>query len=149
MFEVLVALVMSFLFLTGTLNAIVVATIVQVQAERKSQASFWIQEDLDTVMATASAENYTSEAGCPGAVGADFVSNGLPALATTSDANRELVNVNHRLVRTTSTNQNTVGITYEVYEDYDENGTTNGVDATDPIVELYAEVLPEVALQCD
>lgn len=53
MFEVLIALMMSFLFLAGTLNAMVISAVFQVKAERQAQASYWIQEDLEELRATA------------------------------------------------------------------------------------------------
>ncbi|MEM8777736.1 MAG: prepilin-type N-terminal cleavage/methylation domain-containing protein [Cyanobacteria bacterium P01_G01_bin.49] len=55
MFEVLIAIFVSSAFLMGTLQAMTINTFLQVKAERETKANFWIQEDLDTVYAAASA----------------------------------------------------------------------------------------------
>ena len=55
LFEVLVAILVSSAFLMGTLQAMTINAVLQVKAEREAQANFWIQEDLDTVYAAASA----------------------------------------------------------------------------------------------
>ncbi len=141
-FEVLVAALISFIFLSGTLNTIVLATILQVKAERKAQANFWIQEDLEAVRAAA--DNYSSTAGCnTSTVGSDFESNGLPGIAQNP---KTLVNVAHLMVRTETPNENVVELDYTVFEDSDNDGTQDSDEET--IAQLYTEVLPKAALTC-
>jgi len=133
MFEVLVALMMSFLFLTGTLNAMVVSTIFQVRAERQAQANYWIQEDLEGVRAAAA--NYTVTTGCPSLVGESFRTNanGLPAL---TNATRTIVGTTATLARSSLGTGNVATLTYSV--------TANG----QTLATLYTEVLPAAALSC-
>ena len=56
MLEVLVALMISFAFLMGTMNAMVIAAVMQVKAERQAQALYWIQQDVESVRAAAASQ---------------------------------------------------------------------------------------------
>jgi len=53
MAEVLVAIMSATAFLLGSLQAMAINAVLQAKAERQAQASFWIQEDLETVKAAA------------------------------------------------------------------------------------------------
>ncbi|MGA1622646.1 MAG: type IV pilus modification PilV family protein, partial [Synechocystis sp.] len=109
MFEVLVALMMSFLFLTGTLNAMVVSAIFQVKAERQAQASYWIQENLEEVRATAASYDLATTGyneatiGCSSNVGATFNNDSsyglnIAGLSITGNAGeKELVGKSYRI----------------------------------------------------
>ncbi|GBF78949.1 type IV pilus modification PilV family protein [Aphanothece sacrum] len=54
LFEVLVSILVTSAFIMGTLQAMAINAILQVKAERESQANFWVQEDVEMVQAVAS-----------------------------------------------------------------------------------------------
>ena len=138
MFEVLVALMMSFLFLTGTLNAMVASTIFQVRAERQAQAGYWIQEDLEEIRALAANYTTTPTANCTNStVATDFYTSGLTSLTATPS--RTIVGRTYTLTRTRTPNSNVLQIAYSV-------GTT--ATPAETIATLYTEVLPQAALSC-
>ncbi|MFN9174296.1 MAG: hypothetical protein ACK58N_07220 [Synechocystis sp.] len=142
MFEVLIALMISFLFLTGTLNAMVISAVFQVKAERQAQASYWIQEDLEE--ARAAAANYVT---CTATIGQSFNSNGLPSL---TNATRKIVGTDYTINRVADlpplpngspdTSSDVSTLTYTV------SRTVNGQIET--LATLYTEVLPAAALTC-
>ncbi|QHV00452.1 prepilin-type N-terminal cleavage/methylation domain-containing protein [Synechocystis sp. CACIAM 05] len=151
MFEVLIALMISFLFLTGTLNAMVMATVMRVKAERQAQAGYWIKEDLEQVRALAANFNPTTGNGCPTGVGAAFrdannsadadpTNNGLASLPT--PGNRTILGRTTSLTRTPAVSDNVLQLTY----------TVTNTEITDPqkkvLATLYTEVLPAAALTC-
>ncbi|MEY2985617.1 MAG: hypothetical protein RLZZ568_2234 [Cyanobacteriota bacterium] len=150
LFEVSVALMMSILFLTGTLNAMVVATIFQVKAERQAQASDWIQEDLEEVRAVAA--NYTETTGCPSGIGKKFNESplGLGSLSITgTDGEKELAGKTYRIAREPNETNNISKITYRVYEDLNSNDEYDSATEEKTIIaQLYTEVLPAAALDC-
>lgn len=147
MFEVLIALMISFLFLTGTLNAMVMATVMRVEAEREAQAGYWIKEDLENVRADAAAFSDTSNCtNTPPNVGVDYAvagtmtaSDGIPPLSTSS---RTILGRNTTMTRQVVANGNVVALTY----------TVRNTEITDTnkniLASLYTEVLPAAALTC-
>jgi hypothetical protein len=137
MLEVLVALMISFAFLMGTMNAMVIAAVMQVKAERQAQALFWIQQDLETVRAAAA--NFSGTCGSMG--------SGLDAsLGTISPATRNLVSKSYVIERTETGSGNVLQLSYRVGEN---NGSGVIVTSTaNDIATLYTEVLPSAALSC-
>ncbi|WP_242018142.1 prepilin-type N-terminal cleavage/methylation domain-containing protein [Synechocystis sp. FACHB-383] len=150
MFEVLIALMISFLFLTGTLNAMVMATVMRVKAERQAEAGYWIREDLERVRALAANFNPAANNGCSDStVGAKFntasaANSGLanstnPATTTNT---RQILGRNASLSRNTTGANNVLQITYTVRN-------TEITDADKNVLaSLYTEVLPAAALTC-
>ncbi|MCT0254916.1 MULTISPECIES: hypothetical protein [unclassified Synechocystis] len=146
MFEVLIALMISFLFLTGTLNAMVMATMMRVRAERQAQAGYWIKEDLERVRALAANFNPSTNNGCStSTVGEAFRTNstanvGLASL--TAPANRPILGRTASLTRTATAVGNVLQLTY----------TVRNTEITDTnkniLASLYTEVLPAAALTC-
>ena len=53
MAEVLIAILAAFAFLLGALQALSIQAVVKVRAEREAQATYWIQQDLESVKAAA------------------------------------------------------------------------------------------------
>ncbi|UOO10538.1 MULTISPECIES: type II secretion system protein J [unclassified Synechocystis] len=152
MFEVLIALMISFLFLTGTLNAMVMATVMRVKAEREAQAGYWIKEDLEQVRALAANFNPATGNGCPTSVGetfrdannsadADPNNDGLASLPV--PANKSIVGVTAAITRTPGVSNNVLTLSYRVRN---TNVTDNDM-AT--LATLYTEVLPAAALACE
>ncbi|WP_228015236.1 type IV pilus modification PilV family protein [Synechocystis salina] len=154
MFEVLIALMISFLFLTGTLNAMVMATVMRVKAERQAQAGYWIKEDLERVRALAANFNPSTNNGCSDStVGAKFntasaANSGLGNAnnpETTTSA-RTILGRNASLSRTTTGANNVLQLTYTVID----TEIVNTLEDPDKnvIASLYTEVLPAAALTC-
>lgn len=54
LFEVVIAILVSSAFLMGTLQAMTINAVLQIRAERKAQANFLIQEDIEKLQAIAS-----------------------------------------------------------------------------------------------
>lgn len=137
MLEVLVALMISFAFLMGTMNAMVIAAVMQVKAERQAQALYWIQQDLETVKASSA-----TFSGTCGSMGSGLASS----LGTISPATKNLVNKSYVIERTPSSSGNVLQLSYRVGENNGSGAiatTTNAVVAS-----LYTEVLPTAALSC-
>ncbi|MEL4896499.1 type IV pilus modification PilV family protein [Crocosphaera sp. Alani8] len=57
LFEVSIAILVSSAFLMGTLQAMTINAVLQVKSERQAQANFLIQQDLETIQATANGMN--------------------------------------------------------------------------------------------
>ncbi|MGB5594629.1 MAG: prepilin-type N-terminal cleavage/methylation domain-containing protein [Crocosphaera sp.] len=53
--EVTIAILVSSAFLMGTLQAMTITAIQQIKTERKAQANFWIQQDIEAVQSAANA----------------------------------------------------------------------------------------------
>ncbi|UAJ74502.1 prepilin-type N-terminal cleavage/methylation domain-containing protein [Synechocystis sp. PCC 7339] len=149
MFEVLIALMISFLFLTGTLNAMVMATVMRVKAERQAQAGYWIKEDLERVRALA--DSYKDQSGCPTGVGtafrdannsgdANLDNNGLASLP--APANRTILGRTASLTRTPTVSGNVLQLNY-IVRNIEITDTNKSILAS-----LYTEVLPAAALTC-
>ncbi|MFN5514318.1 MAG: hypothetical protein ACK5CA_06115 [Cyanobacteriota bacterium] len=137
MLEVLVALFAAFFFLMGTMNAMVVAAVMQVKAERQAQGLYWIQQDLEAVRAAAA-----TFSGTCGSMGSGLDSS----LGTISPATKTLVSKSYVIERTETASGNVLQLSYRVGENNGSNAiatTTNAVVAT-----LYTEVLPNAALSC-
>lgn len=58
--EVLVAILISTVFVAVAMQAIVIAAVLRVRAQEFAEATTWIQEDLETVKTTAASLQYTS-----------------------------------------------------------------------------------------
>ncbi len=162
MLEVLVAILMVFGFLMGTLNAMLAATVMQIKAERQAQATYWIQEDLENVRAAAGSQAAdtikctsafsTSYAGALNTStvipvikyettdSAPSYSIGASVLVATVTAS-SVAGKSYTMTRTTggsNTNPNLLTISY----------TVNNSGDPDAIATLYTEVIPAQALSC-
>jgi prepilin-type N-terminal cleavage/methylation domain-containing protein len=147
MFEVLIALMISFLFLTGTLNAMVMATVMRVRAERQAQAGYWIKEDLERVRSDAAAFSDTSNCtNTPPNVGVDYAvsgtmaaADGIPSMVAST---KTILGRNATMTRQVAANGNVISLTY----------TVRNTEITDTnkniLASLYTEVLPAAALSC-
>jgi prepilin-type N-terminal cleavage/methylation domain-containing protein len=155
MFEVLIALMISFLFLTGTLNAMVMATVMRVRAERQAQAGYWIKEDLENVRADAAA--FLDVSGCPN-IGTSYAStgtmapdDGIPLVVgtgteTATTNTKTILGRNTRLTRTATPVGNVLQLSYLVENTEIADTTENRRQRR--LAELYTEVLPAAALDC-
>ena len=168
MLEVLVAMMITFGFLMATLNAMTAATMVQVQAERRAAALYWIQQDLENIQALADAQA-TDADGNP-------ITNECSSTFSTSYAGRlntataipvaKYQSTDPSPTYTTGTNSlvATAVASSIIGGSYTMTRTTAGTDtnpqlltiryrvqnASDPdaIATLYTEVIPPRALNC-
>lgn len=140
MLEVLVALMAAFFFLMGTMNAMVIAAVMQVKAERQAQGLYWIQQDLESVRAAAA-----TFSGTCGSMGSGLDSS----LGTISPATKNLVSKSYVIERTEATSTGSPNVLQLSYRVGENNGS--GAIATTPnavVATLYTEVLPNAALSC-
>lgn len=166
MMEVLVAILVSFAFLMGTLQAMALNTYFQVKSEREAQAKFWIEEDqalASSIAGTAS----TTTVSCPDSSDATngFGQELKEDLGITSGnvqdmGTRTLVNKNYRLVRVTSIasdKPDVLQITYRVGRPYVSSPDTdtdndriadNRSGNTSIIAESFIQLMPVDALSC-
>ncbi len=151
MLEVLAALMISFAFLMGTLNALAITALMQVKAERQAQATYWIQQDLENIRSRASNSSDTAFSTCTGSpnsccattFAASYAGKLQTALGATYTTSKNIVgNKSYTLSRISAgsnTNPQILQLTYSVYE----TGDTNRTLAT-----LYTELIPPAALSC-
>ncbi len=159
--EVIVATLITFLFLAGSLQAIVLATFIRVQAQEKQLSNQLIQEDIEALQSTA--ENLArNDSLCS----ANTLANGYAqALITAYSGN------------TYQLDEPFFGYTMRLHRDYLGDGrlidgttgnTTDIAESTPPhrvlkvryvtqsvkngttkdVTEHYVEVIPSAALQC-
>lgn len=158
MLEVLAALMISFAFLMGTLNALAITALMQVKAERQAQAMYWIQRDLESVRAESTSSSLTGICTATTFAGsyaeslqnainsntAMTVTNPVTLDTTTppvqtqvvSPSQRLLVNRPYRLVRVinrANDNPNVFKVSYYVGEP-DDNQTTYTPTASPPVI---------------
>ncbi|MEB3311327.1 MAG: hypothetical protein VKJ02_13960 [Snowella sp.] len=160
--EVLVATMVVFFTLMGALQGMLYAAIFQVKAERQAQASFWIQQDLEQVK--ASAATYTDTSGCSGStIATNFNSSAnMPAVIgsnTTPIQNpKKLLGKDYRLARIPTPSDNILRLEYRVGENYVPGSGQTDADSdliaddtpqkTSIVATLYTEVIPAAALSC-
>jgi Tfp pilus assembly protein PilV len=146
MLEVLVALMISFAFLMGTMNAMVIAAVMQVKAERQAQALYWIQQDLESVRAAADNFPDTSPTSSCGTLANAFTTASTGGLPAVSPSTQLLVNKSYVLERTSTASGNVLQLSYRVGEN---NGSGTIATTTNSVIaSLYTEVLPAAALSC-
>ncbi len=158
MLEVLAALMISFAFLMGTLNALAITALMQVKAERQAQATYWIQQDLETIRAQAASQTVDSNKCKPlfsdsyagllnnqiatlNLIAGNYASETTSGNQLTMTSAKTLVNRPYTMTRITSgsdTNSQILTISYTV-------GNTG--DASN-LATLYTEIIPPAALSC-
>ena len=153
--EVLVSILMIAGFLATAMQALVAATAIKVKSEEISEATSWMQEDLEAVkfeayrLGLVSPSNYdpdhnTLDANdCQTGGFADdlqtvLTSNTAPYNQNSQEKYSAIGNREYRLERSLTPKFHTLSIQYSVLNP--RNGKQIG--------ELYAEVIPEVALYC-
>ncbi len=165
MMEVLVAILVSFAFMMGALQAMAINALLEVKAERQAKADFWIQEDMELVASVAGTPS--SPVFCPNNgfgirlrnilnsatynVNTSLSSNSVQVVGP----NLQLVNKDYRLVRLMSIDNNRpdiLQITYRVGvpDDTDTNDrlADNQTGNTSILAENYTEFIHVDALSC-
>jgi prepilin-type N-terminal cleavage/methylation domain-containing protein len=168
MVEVMVGILLTLVFTTIAMQAMVTATSIKVRSQELSDSDNWIQQDLETVKTASNALNYDdandtypiSSAAiehanrCAAITSTSTVTasaNGYAALLKTNiDAVTiptklsPIGNRQYTLTRTTVASStspfNVLQITYRVYRGTDTTAT--------PIANLYTEVVPGASLYC-
>ena len=173
MVEVIVAILLTLIFTAISMQAVVMGTAVKVHGDEITDATTWIQQDLEDITTQANAIDYTSSSspytfnatrcGTPGtpvtsASGYASVLNGL-----TSNIDGGLISSNasitktnssgarsYYLVRTTTIKNtspyNILQINYQVYRNSD---LTSPIFVSRGIpISYYAEVIPGASFSC-
>ena len=167
--EVIVATLISFLFLAGSLQAIVLATFIRVQAQEKQLSNQGIQEDIENLKSTA--ENLARDDSlCSATNFADGYAQALitahsgatyqldqPFFGYTMRLNRDYLGDGRLIDGTTGT---TTELQQKRNTDLAESSPPHRVlkvryvtqsiknGTTTDVTEHYVEVIPNAALQC-
>jgi type II secretory pathway pseudopilin PulG len=155
MVEVLVSGTITFIFLLGGLQAVVLATMLRVEAQAKADGINYINQEIDEMRYQAFLLNrsdpYSSTDPYPdtngncssnnyGAALQTALTSTYPASGTVVDL-PTTIDTNYPLTRTYTANGNTLQISWRIDRD---NNATNDND----IVTMTTEVLPDGALYC-
>jgi Tfp pilus assembly protein PilV len=163
MIEVLVGILLTFVFTMIAMQAMVTATAIKVRADELTESSKWIQQDREVVVRIANELNYDSTnstypistaatnhrsyctATTSGAGYATKLKDDLDAIPI-SETRSAVGNRQYTLTRTTVASSvspfNVLQITYRVYRGTDTSNTAV------PISNLYTEVIPGASLSC-
>lgn len=147
--EVVIAMLVAFFFVIGSMQALVLATAIRVKAQEKQRANQLIQEDIEQIRFEA--ENLPQNHSLCSATG--YTNSYAASLATrlsnvSVPADKQLLDgkgKTYRLIRTYETDESTaknLTIKLEV-EDLD------AIREEDKIIEInYIEVIPNAAVEC-
>lgn len=159
--EVLVAALITFFFVIGSMQALVLATAMRVQAQEKQRANQLIQEhielikfeaeDLVTNHSLCSADDYDTDGGTDPTASppqVDSYAQSLTANLPSIPSDEQLLNgvgKTYRLTRTVDTSNSTAKV-LKISLDVREFDGTNTVG--NAIAEDYIEVIPNAAFEC-
>lgn len=151
--EVLIAILITTLFVAVSMQAMVFAAVFKARAQQSAEATTWIQEDLEKVRFEASQYKDTTECAATSANNGyadglrdEIMDSDLTGTNTFSTNERFRTGKLFRMRRTTTplntSPYNLLQINYEVSPII--SSTTVG----SPIAKFYTEVIPDAALQC-
>ena len=142
--EVLIAILIATIFVTVAMQMMVIATVFKVRAQEFSEATNWIQEDLEDVKFQASQYSDTSK--CSVLTSDDGFADGFRDLLTEPIPKTFRNGKQFNLTRTTTPFSIAPGTApYDVLQvSYDVSPTSGGSS----IAKFYTEVIPNGALQC-
>lgn len=170
--EVLVAALISFMFVVGSLQAMVLATVLRVQAQEQALSVQGIQEDIESIKATAdnlAADNSLCSATTFASGYADALLGqyfgGTPTYDYTADAtsyalDQSFLGYTMRLNRDFLGDGRLIDGTEDDATDIAESTAPHKIlkvryvvesvksGVTEEITEHYAEIIPNAALQC-
>jgi prepilin-type N-terminal cleavage/methylation domain-containing protein len=159
--ELLVALLAVTLFVAFSLEGMVLASLAQIRAREKGEASLIIQRNLEEIREVATTYGITPpldstelEARCSGTGGDaedEGLAAGLYAVINNPDTNLDVEDPVElksstrsypfqRTITLTNDNKNVLQIEYEITDPKNSE--------IPPLAQLYTEVVPDVALQC-
>ncbi len=153
--EVLVAILITSVFVATAMQAVVIAAVMKVKARQYAEATTWIQEDLENVKFQAS--QYQNDSRCspvtpgPNNGYADGLRDSVSGInpETTNDPEGNTININKTgstgqaftLRRTTTPSSNPPFNLLQVsYSVLPSSGSS--------IANLYTEVIPDAAFKC-
>lgn len=142
--EVLVAILITSVFVATAMQAMVIAAIMKVQAQKIAQATTWVQQDFENVKYKASlAQLPYSQASCKEGYGTVLD----VSLVAPDPQNQTIGAKNYRIERVTDPGTESLKqllkITYHVVPSSNDSGTD-----TDAIASISTEVFPDAAAQC-
>ena len=145
--EVIVASLMLFLFVVGSMQALALSAALRVKAQAKQRGSQLIQEDIEQIRFAA--ENLAEDRSRCSATGY----TGSYAEALVADANFPEGSPTKNLIE-----GNTDSRIYELERTIDEDNSTNTVlrvsyrvlesDTDKEVATNYTEIIPDAAIQC-
>ncbi|AFZ36251.1 hypothetical protein Sta7437_2726 [Stanieria cyanosphaera PCC 7437] len=146
--EVLVAMLIATFFVVGSMQALVLATMLRVKAQEQQRANQLIQEDTEQIQLTA--KNLTVDySKCSATGSADGYAKALEDSLPSVPADKKLLGDEGKTYRLTRTPTPSSSSPYKVlrikYEVKEWNGTKLVGDA---IATDYIEVIPNAAVQC-
>lgn len=130
--EVLVAILITSVFVATAMQAVVVAAVMRVKAKRSAEATTWIQQDLENVKSSAAtlAED-PSKCNTYGT----YLQNNLPSF----DATKTISGKSFTLSRSPNPSNNILQLTYTVTPQDDTNSS---------VASIYTEIIPDAAFKC-
>jgi type II secretory pathway pseudopilin PulG len=170
-FEILISLIIALLFVALTMQSLVYAMAMKVQAQEKQRANELIQEDVERinqlgstlstspVAATCNATTYPNGYGqllwnsFPLGTQTKTIIKKIKSDGSVSTGGKQIALRRFHISSTNNSNPfRTLKVGYQVWHwngaNYtDQNGGTIGTEDK-PIAETYVEVIPDVALQC-
>ncbi len=140
--EVLVSILMIATFLAIAMQTLMAATAIKVKSEEISEATAWMQDDLEAIKYEAN-RLPSIEGNCGNY--AQVLQNEINSVIAVSNPR---VNASggreYLLSRQFSTQNDLLGITHEIHRDFDGDGAQDG----EPIGQLYSEIIPDAAFAC-
>ena len=152
--EVLVSTLLIVSFFAIAMQTLIAATAIKVKSEEISEATAWIQEDLEALRFEAnrldlSGSNYTPLANACTNGYATRLRNTIQTGGFTYSPNKQtkvntLGGKQYVLVRTLTPQDDVLEISHQLYRDTNQDGNEDGT----PIGELYSEIMPDAAFSC-
>ncbi len=157
--EVLVSILMIAAFMTTALQALIAATALKVKAEEVSEATAWMQEDLENIRFEANRIGLTPSTPPQYTPNPTLCSNGyaqtLQTILSASPSEVQRTSSfgarQYILKRSLVSQVETLQITHQVFRDTNGNGVLDPNEFDDPqdaIRSLYSEVIPDVTYAC-
>jgi hypothetical protein len=152
--DVIIGMLVAFLFLMASLQAMVVEAYFRIAGQASSEGLLLIQQDLEEVrfLATESSLPYVA-ATCTSGYGAALQTNILNNM-TAKDSNKDGIytakpnnTIEYQLTRTatpSTTDKQVLTLSYSVKRD-----PKGGTNYTKEVATLYTEVIPDAAFQCN
>jgi len=137
--EVLVSILITTIFVATAMQAMVIAAVMRVKAKQYAEATTWIQQDLESVKYRA------TEGPSPNQLPYDstkcdaygtYLQENLPDLS--DSGSKTISGKSFTLSRSTTPNGNVLQLNYTVTP---ENGS-------EPVANMYTEVIPDAAFKC-
>lgn len=161
--EVLVAILITSVFVATAMQAVVIAAVMRVKAKQSAEAITWIQQDLENVRYQANQLDYNNTTSqynpdstrCSATTSITGYGDKLRDIVagrdiTTASNNVDLLKTSssgktYNLRRTTTPSSLSNSVPYNNLQlSYTVNPTSGGSD----IAILYAEIIPDVAFKC-